>query len=171
MTILTINAFKSFEGNLEVPLRERLSQLQEWIDAALTLGTCIIQVPSMFLPASSGDRALIISELQAMADLAAQHDITIAYEAVAFAQHNGLWQDSLRITKKVNRPNFKICMDSYHIHARFWGDACATDGRLPDGDAAVEQSMQGFLSNCPKELISYMQAFRCVSLGPATLDG
>jgi 4-hydroxyphenylpyruvate dioxygenase len=157
ITILTISAFKNFEGNLEISLLSRLTQAQEWIDVAVALGTRILQVPSMFLPNSTGDEKLIISELQALADLAACHDLAIAYEAVAFAQHNALWQDSLRIAKKVDRPNFKICLDSYHIHARIWGDACAADGRIPGGDVAAEQSTRDFLSNCPKELISYMQ--------------
>ncbi|KAJ4344888.1 uncharacterized protein N0V89_012633 [Didymosphaeria variabile] len=157
ITILTINAFKNFEGNLQVPLSERLQHAQEWIDVALALGTRIIQVPSMFLPNSTSDSKLIVSELQALSDLASQHNLTIAYEAVAFAQHNALWQDSLRITKAVNRPNFQICLDSYHVHARIWGDACAADGRIPGGDEALRRSMQEFLSDCPKELVSYVQ--------------
>ncbi|KAJ4301121.1 hypothetical protein N0V90_003211 [Kalmusia sp. IMI 367209] len=157
VTILTLNAFKNFEGNLQIPLDERLRQAQEWMDVALALGTRIIQVPSMFLPESTGEEKIIVSDLQALADLAAQYDLDIAYEAVAFAKHNALWQDSLRITKLVQRPNFRICMDSYHIHARLWSDACAKSGRLPGGDEALERSMKEFLSDCPKELVSYVQ--------------
>lgn len=157
--VLTLNAFKNFEGNLLVPLSDRLKLAQEWIDVALALGTHIIQVPSMFLPESTGDEGIIVSELQALADLAAQHKLDIVYEAVAFAKHNLLWQESVRIAKAVDRPNFRICLDSYHIHAHLWGDACVEDGRLPGGDEALRKSMTEFhaVAECPKELVSYLQ--------------
>ncbi|KAF2121194.1 xylose isomerase-like protein [Lophiotrema nucula] len=141
ITILSVNALKNFE---EVAL-------------ALALGTRIIQVPSMFLPDSTSGEDIIISELQALADLAAKHDLEIAYAAVAFAKHNPLWQDSLRITKAVNRPNFRICLDSYHILGKLWGDACAEDGRIAGGDETVAKSMVEFLKSCPKELVAYIQ--------------
>lgn len=48
-------------------------------------------------------------------------------------------------------------MDSYHIYARLWGDAWDADERIPDGEAALEQSMQVYLSSWPKEIVSYMQ--------------
>lgn len=126
--ILCLNAFKNFEGNLVVPLSERLNLGKEWAGVALALDTKVIQVPSMFLPDSTREEAVIVKELQALADLAGEHGLEVAYEAVVFAKHNALWQDSLRIARAVNRPNFRICLDSYHIHARLWGDACALDG-------------------------------------------
>lgn len=155
--ILTLNALKNFEGNLVASLDERLQEAQRWIDAALALGTRIIQVPAIFIPQSTGDEKIITSDLRALADLAAQHGLEIAYEAVAFAKHNALWQDSLRITRSVERPNFRICLDSYHIHSFLWGDACAESGKLLGGDEALEQSTTEFLADCPRELVSYVQ--------------
>lgn len=63
MTILTLNAFKTFEGNLSVPLLERMELAREPVQVALTVGTGIIQVPSMFLPESTGDEYIIVDEL------------------------------------------------------------------------------------------------------------
>ena len=157
VTILALNAFKNFEGHLHIPLEERLKQAQEWIDVASSLKTRTIQVPSMFLPESTGDEAIVTSDLQALADLAAQHGLEIAYEAVAFGKHNALWQDAVRVARAVDRPNFRICLDSYHIHARLWGDACAESGRLPGADQALQESLDDFISNCPKELVAYVQ--------------
>lgn len=157
VAILTLNAFKNFEGNLEISLGERLEQAQEWIKIAVALGTRIIQVPSMFLPASTSDDTIIINDLRSLADLAAQHGLEIAYEAVAFAKHNPLWQDSLRLTQAVDRPNFRMCLDSFHIHARLWGDACTDSGRIPVGDEALRRSMEELINTCPKALVSYVQ--------------
>ncbi|KAL5413119.1 hypothetical protein PMIN03_003897 [Paraphaeosphaeria minitans] len=78
------------KGNIKILPSKRLNQAQEWTDAALGLGTKIIQVPSTFLPVSTSDEKLIVSELQALADLAAHYNIANAYEAVASARHNSI---------------------------------------------------------------------------------
>ncbi|KAF2729165.1 xylose isomerase-like protein [Polyplosphaeria fusca] len=176
ITILSLNAFKNFEGSTTSSLDDRLSEAQKWADIAVALGTRTIQVPSIFLLSSTNDNNIIVSELRTLADVAAGRGLDIAYEAVAFAAHNPLWQDSLRITKEVNRKNFRICLDSYHIHARLWGDACTASGRIPDGDSAVSRSMTEFLDTCPKDLVSYMQLSDAsrwdppLSLGDAAFD-
>lgn len=157
MEILTLNPLKNFEGNLKTSLQSRLASAQEWIDLAVAVDTKIIQMPSQFLDSATADDSVIIPELQALADLAAQKDIKIAYEAVAFTRFNALWQDSLRIVEAVNRPNFGICLDSFHIHARIWGDPCAQDGLLPQGPEALEKSMIEFLETCPKDKVLYIQ--------------
>lgn len=155
--ILSLNPLKNFEGNLSLSLQSRLEAAQEWVDLAVAVGTKIVQVPSQFSEHSVGDDALIVAELQALADLAAQSGISIAYEAVAFGKYNFLWQDSLRIVEAVNRPNFGLCLDSFHIHARIWGDAYSETGLLPDGPAVLEKSMAEFLKSCPKERVLYVQ--------------
>ncbi|KAH8662143.1 xylose isomerase-like protein [Xylariales sp. PMI_506] len=155
--VLSLNPFKNFEGGLTTPLKERLELAKEWIDLATTLGAHYLQMPSYISGDSTGDETVIIPELQALADLAAESRVNIAYEAVAFAQHNALWQDSLRIVQAVDRPNFGLCLDSFHIHARLWGDACAPSGLLPDGPRDLEISMEEFLRTCPIDKVFYIQ--------------
>jgi 4-hydroxyphenylpyruvate dioxygenase len=157
LEILSLNPLKNFEGNVNTSLQERLETAQEWIDLASAVGTRIIQMPSQFLSSSIDDASVIIPELQALADRAALSSLTIAYEAVAFAKFNYLWQHGLRIVEAVDRPNFALCLDSYHVHARIWGDPYARTGVLPRGNEHLDRSMSEFLEACPRERVLYLQ--------------
>ncbi|KAI5461892.1 putative 4-hydroxyphenylpyruvate dioxygenase [Mariannaea sp. PMI_226] len=157
LEILTLNPLKNFEGNLQKSLEDRLAEAKQWIKLAVAAGTAIIQIPSQFLGNSNGDETVVIPELQTLADLAAKDRISLAYEAVSFATYNCLWQDSLRIVVAVNRPNFGLCIDSFHIHSRIWGDATTKSGILPGGAEALAASMKEFVEQCPKEKVLYVQ--------------
>ncbi|TPX07831.1 uncharacterized protein E0L32_010518 [Thyridium curvatum] len=157
LSVISLAALKNFEGNRAAPLADRLALAREWAEVAAAAGAGCVQVPSQFLPASAGDEDTVVRELRALADLAAGYGLDVAYEAVAFAAHNALWQDGLRIQRAVGRPNFKLCMDSFHVHARLWGDACASDGRRAGGGEVLRESMAEFVRACPKESVLYMQ--------------
>ena len=92
ITIICLNGFKNFEGNLSVPLQVRLALDRKWVDLALALGTRVVQVPSSFLLEPASDDDIIVHELQALADLAAKHGVQITYENVAYARYYALWQ-------------------------------------------------------------------------------
>src|SRR6266536_1113909 len=143
LEIVSINPLKMFEGHLGVPLEQRLDVVREWVDIAQALGTKIIQMPAQMDPNSTADEKVVVSELQALADIGATggDEITFAYESVAFAVHNPLWEDSLRIAQKVDRPNFGVCLDNFHVHGRLWGDPTIERGRIPGGDEAVKESL------------------------------
>ncbi|KAK7432014.1 hypothetical protein QQZ08_001304 [Neonectria magnoliae] len=166
LEVLSLGPLKNFEGNLTVPLSQRLEMASEWIRVASAAGTKIMQVPSQFLSESTGDDSAIIPELQALADLAAKSGITIAYEAVAFGRFNSLWQDSLRIVQAVDRPNFGLCLDSFHIHSRIWGDPMAESGQLANSNLALKSSMAEFVEKCPRDKLLYMQLSDAIRFTP-----
>ncbi|KAH0434894.1 4-hydroxyphenylpyruvate [Colletotrichum camelliae] len=155
--ILSLNSLKNFEGKLNTPLEERLRVASDWINLAVAANAKFVQVPSQFLHHSTNDAGVIIPELQALADLAAQSQVSIAYEPVAFAAFHTTWQDGLRVVESVGRPNFKLYLDSFHIHSRLWGDPYARSGELPNGDAEIAESMAQFLQQAPKEHVCYLQ--------------
>lgn len=159
LTILSLNPLKNFEGHSS-PLSTRLAAAQVWVDTARELGTSIVQIPSQFDTVnSSGDDALIVSDLRALADLGAKGGevISFAYEAVAWASYNSLWEDSARVVAQVNRSNFGICLDMFHIAARIWGDPCRADGMAPGGCQALASSLERFRSFEMKDKIFYLQ--------------
>ena len=168
--ILSLNPFKNFEGHPTLPLEERLDTAKQWLELAAAVGAKHLQVPSQFLKGSTSDYSVIIPELQALADLAAEHDIKVAYEAVAFAASNMLWQDSLDIVNAVNKPNFGLCLDSFHIQSYLWGDPYTVDGKLPNADQAIKQSMAEFLKTCPMYRIFYVQLSDASKFDPPFTD-
>lgn len=80
----------------------------------------------------TGDGSVVVSDLRVITEIGSTGGevISFAYEGVAFAIHNPLWEDSLRIVQAVDRSNFGTCLDNFHVHARLWGDATVPGGRV-----------------------------------------
>ncbi|KAE8547649.1 hypothetical protein EYB25_009442 [Talaromyces marneffei] len=162
ISILSLNPFKNFEGHSS-PLSERLDSARHWIEVASLLQAQHLQVPSQFdTENSTGDENVVISELQQLADMAAKiaPGLRIAYEAVAWGSYVDTWQDSLRIVELVNRANFGVCLDSFHVVARLWGDIMSESGKQETGqnvDDALRQSLDEFGLACPLDKIFYVQ--------------
>ncbi|KAH8170845.1 xylose isomerase-like TIM barrel domain-containing protein [Sarocladium implicatum] len=157
LTVVSLSPLKNFEGNLTIPWSERLDTARYWVELAAAVGAAYVQVPAQFLNESTGSEAVVIPELQALADLAAGSSVGIAYEAVAWARFQPTWQEALQTIELVDRSNFKLCMDSFHVHARLWGDVRAAGGRIQGGDEAVTDSLAEFVATCPKERVAYLQ--------------
>lgn len=160
VAILSLNPFKNFEGH-HSPLEDRLKTARHWIEIANLLKANYVQVPSQFdRDNSHGNEHVMVSELQKLADVAAEFtpQVGIAYEAVAWGCYVDTWQDSLRIVQRVDRPNFGLCLDSFHIAARLWGDITAESGKK-EGDVQriLDTSLTEFVNDCPMDRIFYMQ--------------
>ncbi|KAN0090451.1 putative 4-hydroxyphenylpyruvate dioxygenase [Hyaloscypha variabilis] len=142
LTILSLAPFKNFEAHTS-PLSTRLSAAKHWLQIAKALGAIYLQVPSQFdTPNCIDDEALAVKELQALADLAEEFGVCIAYEAVAWGAYVSTWQDSLRIIKKVDHANFGMCWDSFHVLARIWGSCTLPFGKIEGGDEALRRSSE-----------------------------
>ncbi|GAP82499.1 putative 4-hydroxyphenylpyruvate dioxygenase [Rosellinia necatrix] len=171
--VLTLSPLKHFEGNLLDPLEPRLETAQEWVELAVAAGAGIVQMPSQFLPgqdAATGDGGVIIPELRALADMAAESGVSIGYEAVAFGRFQRTWQDALRIVEAVGRPNFGLCLDSFHVHSLLWADAYATTGRRENGDDELRRSMLEFLDRCPRDKVLWIQLSDASRFDPPLTD-
>jgi sugar phosphate isomerase/epimerase len=175
LAIVTLQPFLQFEGS-KLPLEERLTKAREWVQLARTLGTDIIQVASNWEVDSSGDEKTIVAELKALADIGAESRngetiIRFGYEAISWATHVALWEDSVRIVKLVDKPNFGLCLDTYHVLARIWADPRSLTGRLPGADFALRESMARFLEICPVDKIFFIQLSDGEKVDPPLLPG
>lgn len=185
LTIVSLSPLKHFDGNNALPLAERLARAREWITLAVALGALHLQVPTGFLPHSVGDEEVLATELAAIADAAAEasaapvpstsgppapgeekRPLSIAYEPVAFATHTSTWQFALRIIQRADRPNIGLCLDSFHLHARLWGDAQSESGVQVGGEEALRASLDEFALQCPRKAIAYMQLSDAVRFAP-----
>lgn len=172
LVIVTLCPFENFEGHSS-PLSSRLAVAQEWINIARALGTNIIQVPSAFAKDATGDLDTIVAEFRALAALGLRSApvISFAYEAIAWGKNVALWEDSLEIVELVERANFGLCLDTYHVCARLWADPRAKSGMLPGGDAAIRATLKRFLSDCPVHKLFYVQLSDAEKLDPPLLPG
>lgn len=170
--ILCICSFDNFEGQPSA-LEDRLNLAREWFAMAKALGTTLIQVPSNDSKDAIGDQHIIVSEFQALSDLGLQEQppVSFAYEALGWGTHVADWEESLRIVQLVDRSNFGLCLDTYHVLARLWADPRSHSGRRAGGYSALRDSLQRFRDQCPKEKIIYIQLSDAEKMSPPLLPG
>jgi sugar phosphate isomerase/epimerase len=180
LIILSLASFDNFEGHPTKSLAQRLDEAREWIALAHALGTHTIQIPSNDDPDAVGDDEVIVGELRALADLGLQFDpdrpVRFAYEALGWGTHVADWDESLRVVELVDRPNFGLCLDSYHVLGRLWADPRARTGRRPGGDAALRASLARFVERYKpdergRDNIFYIQLSDAERMRPPILPG
>lgn len=172
LQIVSLASFQNFEGERS-SLDARLEKAAEWVGLVHALGTDIIQIPSNDSKNAIGEQAIIIRELQILAELGARQDppVNFAYEALAWGTHVADWEESLRIVELVDRPNFKLCLDTYHVVARIWADPMLHSGLRPGGPATLRNTIQRFLDTCPSDKILYIQLSDAEKMSPPILPG
>lgn len=57
----------------------------------------------------------------------------------------------------VNRDNFGLCLDSFHLCVALWADAFSPSGLQADGGEKLRDSLQRFVRHCPVDKIFYVQ--------------
>ncbi|KAJ5548502.1 hypothetical protein N7513_005736 [Penicillium frequentans] len=140
LEILALAPFENYEGDRS-PLADRLEKATRWIEIARTLRAPYLQIPSNYQPDAVGDEDVIISDLRQLAAIGAAEEPVTA----------------LRYVNAVNRPNFGLCLDTFHIGTKLWGDLFAPSGRFPDSDAALKDSLDRFTAEVPVDKIFFMQ--------------
>lgn len=160
VTIICLQPFMDFAGVL-TPLATRLETGKNFVAMARAMGTSVIQVPTTFETNSTGDEDVVVRELQALADLGRGGDglpqVSFAFEALSWGVHHALLDDAVRIVNLVDRPNFGLCLDTYHVLARVWADPRSLTGVAPGGDAALRATLARFKKECPPEKMFFLQ--------------
>lgn len=158
LTILSLCPFENFEGSTS-PLPDRIALATHWIESARILRAGHLQVPAHYLPDAIGDENVIVSELRQLADLgsSAEPIVSIAYEPMSWSTHVSTWQRALELAEKINRSNFGICMDSFHIVSKIWGCATSPSGKYPNADQALEKDLREFVNTFPIDKLFYVQ--------------
>lgn len=158
LQIVSLCPFENFEGH-QSPISERLATAKQWLKVARALGAEYLQVPSAFDKSSSTDAAMIVDELIQLADLAASEQpvIRIGYENLAWSTHCCTWRDAVRIVRDVDRPNFGLCLDSFHLAVTLWGDPYSSTGIQPNGPRQLAESLQELIKECPRDKVFYVQ--------------
>ncbi|MDC7865746.1 4-hydroxyphenylpyruvate dioxygenase [Pantoea ananatis] len=157
LEILLFQPFRDFEGGPRDRLAQNLARAARKFEVMQQLGCQRMLVCSNVSPDCSDDFATQVSDLTALAELAAEHGITLGYEALAWGRHVRLWRDAWARVKAVNHPALGIVLDSFHILSR--GDSL-------DGLEAVPTEKIVFvqLADAPllkMDVLSWSRHFRC----------
>ncbi|KXG51896.1 uncharacterized protein PGRI_092890 [Penicillium griseofulvum] len=158
LQVLSLAPFENYEGST-TPVEERLALAQHWLELARLLHAPYLQVPSIYTPDCTRDEKTIISDLQQLADLASSIKpiISIAYEPLSWGTNCSTWETALSIVQRVDRPNFGLCLDTFHEGTRLWGDNASSTGMQMDAETKLRDSLRRFVRDCPLEKIFYVQ--------------
>ncbi|OGM42325.1 hypothetical protein ABOM_007882 [Aspergillus bombycis] len=156
-----LQPFWFYEGLLDPQQHAvRISKLRLWMQLVKILGIRIVQVPTNWMKnGTTGDIDAIVKDFREMASIGLEQDppVCFAYEGVAWGTHIDTWQGTWEIVKRVNKPNFGLCLDTYHIAARVWGDPTAPGCKRSDGDEALRRSMEELATTVDVHKIFYVQ--------------
>lgn len=119
LQITVLQPFRDLEGyDDESKFQNKLEELEKAFKVMQELHTDLLMCCANCLPESeiSLDESTIIRQLRAAADLAAKYNIRIAYENLSWATHIYTLDRLCHIVREVNRPNFGLCLDTFHIN-------------------------------------------------------
>ncbi|OQE35102.1 hypothetical protein PENCOP_c014G00858 [Penicillium coprophilum] len=158
LQVLSLAPLENYEGST-TPLKERIALAQHWLEIARLLNATYLQVPCIYTPDCTRDAKTIISDLQQLADLASATKpiVSIAYEPLSWGTNCSTWESALSIVQRVDRPNFGLCLDTFHEGTRLWGDNASPTGLQMDAETKLQDSLRRFLRDCPREKIFYVQ--------------
>ena len=175
LTVAVFQPFRFYEGLLDREEHaKKIEKLWLWMTIVKVLGTTLVQLPTNWLQqGTSGDVSLIVQDLQEMSDIGLAQDpvVSFAYEAVAWGTHIDTWQGSHEVVKKVNRSNFGLCLDTFHMAGRVWGDPLAVSGSYPDADQRLHQSLAELVEKLDISKVFYVQAGDAERLEEPLLPG
>ncbi|MEV5826475.1 TIM barrel protein [Spirillospora sp. NPDC052242] len=110
--------FRDFEAVPPDLHRRNLRRAAHKFALARRLGAGTVLVCSSVAPEAVDDDALAARQLRALADLAAEHGIRVAYEALAWGRFVRTWEHSADLVLRADHPALGLCLDSFHVLSR-----------------------------------------------------
>ncbi|WP_422934612.1 bifunctional sugar phosphate isomerase/epimerase/4-hydroxyphenylpyruvate dioxygenase family protein [Sinomonas sp. P47F7] len=115
--------FRDFDSVPDELYRANLRRAEAKFKLMGRLGIDTILVCSNVATASIDDDALRSAQLHGLAELAADHGVKVAYEALAWGTYVNDFEHAWRIVDDANHPNLGTCLDTFHILSRGWDTA------------------------------------------------
>jgi 4-hydroxyphenylpyruvate dioxygenase len=106
--------FRDFEGMPEASFQRSLDRAERKFDLMQQLGAPLMLVCSNVSPLALDDAALAAEQLHVLAERAAQRNLRVGYEALAWGRHVRLWRHAWRIAEAANHPHLGLVLDSFH---------------------------------------------------------
>lgn len=115
--------FRDFDSVPDELYRANLRRAEAKFKLMGRLGIDTILVCSNVATASAAyadDDGLRAEQLHGLAELAADHGVKVAYEALAWGTFVNDYEHAWRIVADVDHPNLGTCLDTFHILSRGW---------------------------------------------------
>ena len=123
LTLDLYQPFRDFDSVAEDLLAANLRRAEAKFRLMSRLGMDTILVCTNVATATIDDDDLRAAQLAALADLAGEHGVKVAYEALAWGKYVNDYEHAHRLVEMVDHPNLGTCLDSFHILSRDWDTA------------------------------------------------
>ena len=123
LTLDLYQPFRDFDSVPEDVLAANLRRAEAKFKLMSRLGMDTILVCSNVGTATIDDDSLRAEQLSRLADLAGDHGVKVAYEALAWGKYVNDYEHAHRLVETVDHPNLGTCLDSFHILSRDWDTA------------------------------------------------
>ena len=162
LEIIGLQPFLFYDGLKDRDQHARLiEKMSLWLKIAKALGTCTIQIPANFLPAEelTDDPDSIAADLRELADMGAAADppIRFAYENLCWSTYIDTWEKLWDIVKRVDRPNFGMCLDTFNIAGLVWADPASPTGKTLNADVNLKASLERLVKEVDVSKVFYIQ--------------
>ncbi|THH02960.1 hypothetical protein EW145_g6653 [Phellinidium pouzarii] len=177
--VLTVMPFSQFEGYGDsARVEQGLKRARSWFKVLKALNCQMLQVGSSDDTRISSNFDVMASNLRALADEANAQDppIRIAYEMWAWGTHVNSWEHTWEICKRVNRPNFGLCLDTFQISALHLAAEVSLPSSLLDTVPPPQTTLSDSLNSLTTTLaphidkIFYLQISDGARVSPVKLD-
>lgn len=174
ISIICLQPFMHYEGLRDRQKHnEKVEEMKLWIELALALNTHLISIPSTCLSTEevSGDIELIVQDLQEVAELGQREGIQFAYESLAWGTYADTWEQSWEIVKRVDRPNFGLCLDTFNMAGRVYADPASSTRKTSNAESDMSASLERLVQTVDVSKIAYVQVVDAEYLEEPLIEG
>ena len=161
LTVVTLQPFLFYDGLVDQAAHlQKIETLHLWFKICHILNTDLIQIPTNFQrDGTTGQLDRLVSDLALVAQLGLQESppIRFAYEGISWGTHVSTWEGTWEVVRRVNLPNLGLCLDTFHIAGRVWGDPTVSSGKTHNADEALKTSLDRLIREVNPEKIFYVQ--------------
>jgi sugar phosphate isomerase/epimerase len=157
LSIALYQPFRRAEGVTPIEFREVLSRFHAELEVMRRVGAESILVVSNTDPDADSSRDLSAAQLAILGAAAADHGMTVMFEALAWGTHINRTTDAWATIRDAGHPSLGLVVDTFHMNAR---------GETADVLAQLPPYAIGFLQIAdapwlPMDLLPWSRGHRC----------
>jgi 4-hydroxyphenylpyruvate dioxygenase len=118
LEITLFQPFRDFEGLTGNARKRAFDRAKYKFDTMVELGTDLILVCSSVHPDALGGIDRAADDFRELGKLAAERNLRVGYEALAWGRHVNDHRDAWEIVRRADHPNIGLILDSFHTLAR-----------------------------------------------------
>jgi 4-hydroxyphenylpyruvate dioxygenase len=118
LDVMLYQPFRDFEAVPDAVFQGNLRRAERKFELMTALGADMMLVCSNVSATAIDDDALAADQLWHLAERAAKHGISVAYEALAWGRHVGGYERAWKLVAHAAHPRLGLCLDSFHILSR-----------------------------------------------------